>query len=129
VEGTVRGVTGDTLWVWQEAGISTPIERETVGRLEVSLGRRSNALKGMLIGGGVGLLSGLLYPEGSLSDDRSEAVLTVALSGALWGALIGALIKTERWRTVGWNSSARPVAVPEVRVSRGDLFVGLRINP
>ena len=83
-----------------------------VTRLEVSQGRKSNALKGLgigaLIGAPIGAVLGVLASEGSgenLCTGTTVAcaavgAAAVGVAGALVGLGVGALIKSERWEEV-----------------------------
>src|SRR6185436_12700435 len=85
------------------------VPRDAVTDLEVSFGKRRRALKGMLIGAGIGAF---LFPYGDCYDQSTgttmsgchpwtaQNVLKGAGLGALWGAGIGALVKSDRWSSV-----------------------------
>ena len=86
----------------------------SVKRLEVSAGRKSRvqgALRGAGVGGGVGLVGGMLFAPGGLSNCRllnrtceSMGIVEAAgysAAGMVAGGVVGALIHgRERWRTV-----------------------------
>ncbi len=82
-------------------------------RLEVSQGRKSNALKGLLIGSIVGVSTGAILGlaaslaesyDNPCADNEVECVAVGAaafgVTGALVGLGIGALLKSERWEEV-----------------------------
>jgi len=84
-----------------------------VTRLEVSQGRKSNALKGLgfgaLIGGSIGAVLGLLASTGESYENPCEGnapacaaggAAAFGVTGALVGLGIGALTKSERWEEV-----------------------------
>jgi hypothetical protein len=81
------------------------IPRDAVAELERSLGSRGNAGKGLLIGGGIGLLIGLgstSLCQGS-GDYGTLCAMIIGAStggGALLGALFGAAARSERWESV-----------------------------
>ena len=87
------------------------IPRDAVADLERSLGSRGNAGKGLLIGGGIGLLIGLVATDfgertslcqGS-GDYGTFCAMIIGAStggGALLGALFGAAARSERWESV-----------------------------
>jgi hypothetical protein len=81
------------------------IPRDAVAELERSLGSRGNAGKGLLIGGGIGLLIGLgstSLCQGS-GDYGTFCAMIIGAStggGALLGALFGAAARSERWESV-----------------------------
>jgi hypothetical protein len=109
-----------------------------LARLEVSRGRKSNALKGLLIGSvvGVGVGAALGIWGASRPTSTSEAVwcyegtaacaavggLVVGAAGGLVGLGIGALSKTERWEEVPLDR-LRVSVVPQ----RGGFGIGARI--
>lgn len=110
VAGVLDRVTGDTLFV---AG--QPISRSSIGRLEVSEGRRSQWRKGLvfgfLAGAGAGALSSVILLNGiDWSDGNGSEVAAVAIlagigggAGLLVGGTIGAFTQGDRWRTVPFN--------------------------
>jgi hypothetical protein len=96
-----------------------------VTRLERSLGRRSSAGKGALIGTVVGTGLGAALVMASLRSDSDcdgpctpyaiIAASAIVGAGALVGAFSGAVIKTERWESVGVGR----VGVNVIPVRRG----------
>lgn len=89
-------------------------QAETVGielgsgiRLDQSLGRRSRAGTGALIGAGVGAAVTILFLSGFCGgdtlcdgDEQLRAAAIFGLPGLALGAGIGALIRAERWAPV-----------------------------
>ena len=84
-----------------------------VTRLEVSQGRKSNALKGLLIGSIVGVSTGAILGLAASLTESSEnpcegnapacaagGAAAFGVTGALVGLGIGALTKSERWEDV-----------------------------
>jgi hypothetical protein len=129
VVGRYLRTAGDTIWI--DTGLAhgpSPIVVDQIRRFEVSRGQRSNAGRGALIGGAVGLGIGLVSVISAASEDdgwfepstgeyaAGVAVLTAMGSGI--GAGIGALIRTEKWEAV-------PVA--GLTVTRG-ASPGLRLG-
>lgn len=93
---------GDTLWV----------PRPALHHLELSEGRYSHPIQGVLIGAGTGALAGFLMRNIGCSRDpeqgpedrgfcvdhgKLEVTLIGTLSGAIVGGLLGQLIKSDRW--------------------------------
>lgn len=108
------------------------VSREDITRLEVSTGRRGQAIKGMAIGAAIGGGTFAVisrdeycadYDPGEECPSRAEMVATGLLGGALWGALIGHFLKTERWGAVTLDRA-------QVRVtpSRARGGVGLAVS-
>lgn len=108
LEGMVLEVDDDSLLVGSDDRSPIRFSRQAITRLEVRTGRHRRALKGAIIGAGIGVatlgLAAAMYhgDGGGSSDAKSTAALfgQFALGGAAWGAGIGALIKTDRWSPV-----------------------------
>ena len=104
--GSFHGVSRDTLALL--GGFGTPIN--SITKLEVSRGRKSNAVKGALLGGiPTGLIIGGLVAALCASPDIgcSNGLGLVAagfgvgfVGGAFIGGVIGALSTTDRWEEV-----------------------------
>lgn len=106
-------VTGQ-LDAWEEDRVALRVSdaaepmilpRTTIVRLEMSGGRRGNALVGgivgFVIGGGIGLAGGLdMVESGFESSSVPMMVVLVGSVGAAIGALIGESTKSERWEDV-----------------------------
>jgi hypothetical protein len=130
VIGSVVSVEADAV-VIRHAGsnVVSRIPMAEIRKLDVSLGRRSRAGRGAMIGAAVGVMPGLLMTTGDYSSDvhgESNAA-TVAVAGAAGGALLGA--------GIGWalkSESWRPSEVPSAAVSaapvRGGVAVSLRLT-
>ena len=118
LKGTVQSLDQAVLAVISDDRQLVKIPRANITRLETGWGRKGNARKGLIIGGLVGLGSGLAacaVADGSHSDfddfddfedfydddcDGGEWVGIPLLAGATWGgigALIGHFIKSDRW--------------------------------
>lgn len=93
------------------------ISRASIGRFEVSAGRKSRLLTGMAIGLGVGTGVGALAGIGSCSqshpnsdDEVGKLLCILAFTGAgggtglLVGGLVGSSRHSDRWRTVSLSS-------------------------
>lgn len=78
---------------------------DSLAHLQVRTGRRGNAARGALIGGGAGLALGLLCAA-SIDEDQwfqptpGECLASGVLSGAGFGLLIGALVRSDVWSPV-----------------------------
>jgi hypothetical protein len=111
--GAVESIGRDTLIVRREdgaaAGVATAIPFSGIAQLQVSQGRHSRWVRGMLIGAGVGAVAGAIIGAATYDEDDwlfstgENAVLGALLFtpiGALTGAVIGLQVKTERWEGV-----------------------------
>ena len=95
----------------------------SITSLEVSLGRKRNTIRGLVIGAASGVLIGVIAPVdpnncGYYSDNfcsREKALLGGVVGGGGLGAGIGALIKSDRWSRVTVNAT-------------GQIGLGLRIG-
>jgi hypothetical protein len=101
VIGTVVDVQQDKILV-QSKGSSQPIEIPVSPSItfEVSGGRKSHTMSGLVLGAAVGAVPGFLLTFGDYNDpDPSPGTVAAvgAASGAAAGALIGWLLKSERW--------------------------------
>ena len=80
------------------------IQRDSVERLDLSLGTKRNAGKGFLFGVPVGVAIGgaVWCNEESPCDtkERTDAMVLFGFMYGVTGALVGLLIKTERWQEV-----------------------------
>jgi len=112
ITGRAAGATADSIGVAQSHGAvltrsydTLRYARTELHRMEVSRGHRSNAGRGALIGGGIGLVLGLACVESTDDDDWTGcegggevAVITLGFGGL--GALLGALSHHELWEEV-----------------------------
>ena len=110
VSDSVRPFTGVLLFVTDDAlALTLPngqvlgIDPRSVTDAEVQVTRR-RSLRGMLIGGGIGLASGLLVVAASDDDCGNDlsslcdlSMGAVVAGGAAVGALVGNLIASTRW--------------------------------
>jgi hypothetical protein len=109
VTGAVESIGRDTLVVRPEAGAAAAIPLSSIARLEVSRGRHSRWLTGLVVGAGAGAVTGAIIGAATHDEDDwlfsagENAVLGAVLFtpiGALTGTVIGLLVKTERWKSV-----------------------------
>lgn len=109
--GAVESIGRDTMIVRHEdgAGVATAIPLSSVAQLQVSQGRHSKWVTGLLIGAGVGAVAGAIIGAATYDEDdpffsAGENALAAALLftpiGGLAGAIIGLQVKTERWESV-----------------------------
>lgn len=113
--GTVTALSTDTLWMQRSNSPTTlGFAFATTGELEVSRGKKSNFLPGLLLGtlggaaffGTVGLLSGggsdESPPDGmiELEANAFAAAAVGAAVGAVLGGFFGALSHRDRWAAV-----------------------------
>lgn len=133
IVGRVLRVEADSLHLVRqgEGGIAVPlsIPLDGIERLEVSDGTNRHFGKGLLIGGGIGLIGlGLIGGEGLRDTDFGYTggfVLGGAVGlagGAAVGFLVGGVTRTEKWAHLPpqlWRTSARP---------GGGFAVALRIS-
>lgn len=121
ITGNITDLMSDTLVVVPEGG-GDPLTFDRLGlrKIEVSQGKKGNALLGLGVGTAVGAAFALIACETSDSGcwiDGTNytagvtAVFAVGLGGL--GAGVGALIKTERWK------EAEMLAPPPVALNVG----------
>ena len=99
---TFRALRADTLVLE-----TTQCPLASVTRLDVSGGRKSNAVVGFLVGAGLGLVGSLAVCNFtdtcqvfSDNDVRGDVVTVSGLMGGALGGITGYLIKTERWEEI-----------------------------
>ena len=99
-----RFVAGDPSGRWVRGSLPT----DSVGRLQVRVGRRANpergALIGTFVGGALGILCAMETSSGWLEPTPEECFVGYTLLGAGTGLLIGALRRSDVWA---------PTAIPE----------------
>jgi hypothetical protein len=114
VQGTVSEVDTESLLISTDDRRPFRVSRSAITQLEVAVGRRRNARKGLIIGAAVGatlLAIVAMMPKDSYCppddlalqtclDDRSQTLAVVLPAAALEGAGIGALIKSDHWSGV-----------------------------
>ena len=120
----------------EEQASPMTISLTDVTRLEVSQGRKSNALKGLLIGSIVGVPAGavlvLLWTTRGSDNPCSDypaacaagGAAVVGVTGALVGLGIGALSKSERWEEVPLDR----LRVSIVPLRDGGFALGLSVE-
>lgn len=124
IERLVPSLTGGPAG-WMPASIET----SSIARLEKRVGRRGNAGRGALIGGGVGLVVGFLCANeepGWLTPSPTECLFGYLISGAGTGALIGILIRSDVWEPV--VLPLRPHAPGDRGISAGSYGIGLQVK-
>jgi hypothetical protein len=149
--GTLLAQRNDTLWLRvQEYRVDTVAFATThIARVDVSEGIHGHAL----LGGGIGLLSGVVIGAIAAADDGSgtctqpdtvgcalamgvaDAVDDVAnialpivfgLSGALVGAIVGAFVRTDAW--VALPGAGRQASLQITPRSKGGVRLGLAVR-
>lgn len=125
IERLMPSMTGGAA-EWVPASIPTA----TLARLEKRVGRRGNAGRGALIGGGVGVVLGFFCANedpGWLTPTPAQCMIGYPLSGAATGAVIGALIRSDVWMPI-----VRPVRSPiepgNPAVSAASIEIGVRVR-
>jgi hypothetical protein len=120
ITGNVANLAFDTLIVLPEGGgEALTFDPRDLRKIEVSQGKKGNALLGLGVGAGVGIASavGLAIwacnadDDGCTSGQVAGGALALSAIGAGLGAGIGALIKTERWRDASIPASPPPVGL------------------
>jgi hypothetical protein len=96
-ERRARGEPG--AWVTERVAI------DSIAQLQALVGGHSNAVRGTLIGGGIGLVIGGLCAIMTTEDEMSlytpgSCMVSFLVTGVLTGALIGALSRTNVWAPV-----------------------------
>ncbi len=110
ITGNVADLAFDTLIVLPEGGGETlTFDPHDLRKIEVSQGKKGNALLGLAVGAGVGFTAALVICKADAGADTcggsgqiiGDATALVAAGAAVigggFGAGVGALIKTERW--------------------------------
>lgn len=83
------------------------IPRGTITGMSVQRGHRSQALKGTLIGLGVGIAGGVILGQGSDAFDGTAAAVGVSVGAALpVGLLIGWLVRSPEWDGIDMGALA-----------------------
>ncbi len=135
--GVIGAVGADTILLRHKdrAGdsVATSIPLSSIARLQVSSGRHSRWLTGLLVGLGAGAASGAII--GVATGDGDDPLLgpghyalmgavVCAPVGGIVGVVIGALTKTERWQTVPLDRVGLSIAPgPD-----GRLNIGVRLT-
>lgn len=125
VERLIPSMTGGTA-EWVPASIPTA----TLARLEKRVGRRGNAGRGALIGGGVGVVLGFFCANedpGWLTPTPAQCMIGYPLSGAATGAVIGALIKSDVWQPIV-RPLRSPVGPENPAVSATAIEIGVQVK-
>jgi hypothetical protein len=81
------------------AWVTKAVPTDWIADLQVRIGRRSNPGRGALIGGGVGVVTGVMCAiqteEGWLEPTQEECLAGLPLMGAGTGLLIGLLVRSD----------------------------------
>lgn len=103
--GTVMSVDRESLLVSTDDQRPFRVSRQAISRLEVSTGKSRQALKGMLVGAGIGaVVLGALGGVGTAGSSHGEAAVLGVGVGAAYGVGFGALLKRDRWSSVPLES-------------------------
>jgi hypothetical protein len=137
-KGTGAWVRGDTIAFRPEGSKDTSntiaVGAPNIQRLDISRGLHSNAVAGLLWGGGIGLaLGGVVGAAGCGKGDfiitQGECIgTTVVVLGVVGigvGAIVGALIRTEKWTHVPGYPMAKVSIVP---LPHGGVGYGLALS-
>jgi hypothetical protein len=131
----VRADALNTRDKWVKDDVALPLTVDT--RLEVSVARHSNATKGALIGGGIGLGMTALLTLASVADQGENAwmplpgttfvtgLFVFALPGSLIGFAIGSGNKWDTWEEVPLDLAPKD---DPYEVTEGMVRLSLRIN-
>lgn len=115
--------------LWVKGSLPT----ESVGRLQVHIGRRANAGRGALIGavigGALGVACAVSTDEGWFEPTPEQCLLAYTLTGAGTGLLVGALTRSDVWApsALPRHRSPPPVASAWPPVSAVPVDIGIRI--
>jgi hypothetical protein len=126
---SAKGTTGEVIGIGPDGlrlrasdrPLPVDVPLSSVTRLERSLGKRSNAGKGALLGGLVGAAAGVALVLVARGEDCDGPCTPYAAivgagfvgAGTVLGAITGAAIKTERWEAaslgrIGVSAAPRP---------------------
>ena len=101
--GTIVAMDEKTLTIINRGGKQVTIPRERVARLDVSVGRKRNALGGFLTGAAIGTVLGAAAAAckpGQFCPSPLPPAAVAAVSGAFFGgigAAVGHSVKTDKW--------------------------------
>ncbi len=135
VTGTLLSADSATMQLLTSHADTAHLTRSSVTRIELSVGQKSQAGKGALIGGavgffGVGLITYFLAgTPGLTSGDESLVYVAAGMVGGLVvgagvGAIVGGLSPTDRWKQTTW-----PTVVVRLGGPGGKgVKIGLRIR-
>jgi hypothetical protein len=127
VVGTLAGRDATTLTLaTDDSDAPRRLDLSAITRLEVSRGRKSHWLAGLLVGGAAGAALGAYYCSGMNCNDgeTAPAIAFFGAIGAASGALVGALIRTTRWET----ASPERLVVGVVPVRGRGLGLSVRLS-
>jgi hypothetical protein len=130
IEGMIIEMDESSFLIGVNDRVPLTVSRQAISQLDMSTGQRRQALKGMIMGAGIGLavftLAGAAYQgDGSGSARDWASLLGTGLGGgAIWGAGIGALIKSDRWSAVPLER----VRVSRAPTQRGGVRLSLSVR-
>lgn len=117
--GTLQSADSTTLVVWFSGSQSPqPIARSAIDRLDVSIGTKSQAGRGAVIGilaGGIsvgGMALSAAQAEYTCSGCTPYILLATGLGmavGALVGAIIGSVLHSDMWSPMVWEEGSRTI--------------------
>ena len=114
ITGNVADLAFDTIVVVpEEGGEALTFDSRDLRKLEVSQGKKGNALLGLAVGLGVGVGVGIASCSGENACEGGAPGVVAAVGAAFFGGLgagVGALIKTERWKVAQFPAPP-PVAL------------------
>jgi hypothetical protein len=122
--GLVVARSADSLTFAREGAAPRTLSLRSITALELSRGKShaQGLLRGIAIGGAIGLLLGASGYEAENCDgyvcNRGQAAALGAFGGAIIGATVGAAIGVERWERI-----TLPVRVSALRSAGGRLSV------
>jgi hypothetical protein len=131
----VRADVLNTRGKWVKEDVAIPLTTTT--RLDVSAAQHSNAGKGALIGGGIGLGVAALFTLASVADHGENSwvplpgamfaggLVVFVVPGSLIGFAIGSETKWDTWQEVPLDP---PIQKDPYEVTEGMMRLGLRIS-
>jgi hypothetical protein len=123
--GSLYQVDDRQLVIDDGKGAFTSVPTADVRKIELTMGKRSNVVRGAIIGASIGVALGVTAVV-ALCDDNDcinegGAIAVLGLGGGALGAIVGAPIRTERWQSVPLDGVRSRVDGP-----RSQLAVTLR---
>jgi hypothetical protein len=122
IVGVLRQVDDRQLVIDDGKGSLTSVPTTDVRKIQVSTGRRSNVKRGFIIGALLGAALGIAAIEGTCGDgiectNTGGALAGLSVVGGAAGALVGAPIRTERWRSVPFDTVRSRLDGPRPQLS------------
>jgi hypothetical protein len=103
---------------------------DSIGRLQVRVGRRGNAGRGALIGGLVGVVLGVVCANedpGWLQPSPEQCLVGYTISGVGTGLLIGALVRSDIWAPAPLPMRPREAPSTPAPITMAPVGIGLSI--